>query len=35
LEPTDQVVISGIPTAHPGAKVTPNTGSIKFLTEQD
>jgi RND family efflux transporter MFP subunit len=35
LEPTDQVVISGIPTAHPGSKVSPNAGSIKFQTAQD
>ena len=35
LEPTDRVVIEGIPTVRPGAKVTPATGSIRFNSERE
>jgi len=33
LSQTDKVIIDGIPTVHPGAKVSPHDGSIHFLTE--
>ena len=33
LAPTDKVIIDGIPTVHPGAKVSPHDGSIQFQTE--
>jgi len=35
LEPTDQVVIGGIPAAHPGAKVSANAGSITYQSAED
>lgn len=34
LEPTDHVVIDGIPTAHPGGKVTPHEGSIEYVADK-
>jgi RND family efflux transporter MFP subunit len=33
LAPTDKVIIDGIPTVHPGARVSPHDGSIQFQTE--
>ncbi|OTP75084.1 putative Co/Zn/Cd efflux system membrane fusion protein [Caballeronia sordidicola] len=33
LAPTDKVIIDGIPTVHPGAKVSPHDGSIQFQSE--
>jgi len=33
LAPTDQVVIDGIPLAHPGAKVAPRKGEIRYAEE--
>jgi RND family efflux transporter MFP subunit len=35
LAPTDRVVIDGIPSARPGAKVSPAAGSIKFNPERE
>jgi len=34
LTPTDKVIIDGIPTAAPGAKVSPHEGSIHFGSDQ-
>lgn len=34
LQPTDKVVIEGIPFAVPGAKVAPQNGTIQFLVAQ-
>ena len=34
LEPTDHVVIDGIPMAHPGGKVTPHNGSIEYAADK-
>jgi len=34
LTPTDKVIIDGIPTASPGAKVSPHEGSIHFGSDQ-
>jgi multidrug efflux system membrane fusion protein len=33
LAPTDRVVIDGIPLAHPGAKVVPHNGQIRYVEE--
>jgi RND family efflux transporter MFP subunit len=33
LAATDKVIIDGIPTVHPGAKVSPHNGSIQFQSE--
>jgi RND family efflux transporter MFP subunit len=33
LAPTDHVVIDGIPLAHPGAKVAPHKGEIRYVEE--
>jgi membrane fusion protein, multidrug efflux system len=33
LAPTDQVVIDGIPLAHPGAKVAPRKGEIRYVEQ--
>jgi RND family efflux transporter MFP subunit len=33
LAPTDQVVIDGIPLAHPGSKVSPHNGQIRYADE--
>jgi len=33
LASTDKVIIDGIPTVHPGAKVSPHDGSIQFQSE--
>jgi len=35
LLPTDKVVIDGIPSAAPGAKVAPHAGTIQFGADQD
>ena len=35
LAATDKVIIDGIPTATPGSKVSPHTGSIQFSSDQD
>jgi RND family efflux transporter MFP subunit len=34
LAPTDRVVIDGIPSVHPGSKISPRAGSIEFSAEQ-
>lgn len=34
LAPNDRVVIDGIPSVRPGAKISPRAGSIQFSTEQ-
>lgn len=34
LAPTDRVVIDGIPSVHPGSKISPRTGTIQFSAEQ-
>ncbi|MGF6367717.1 efflux RND transporter periplasmic adaptor subunit [Paraburkholderia sp. MM5482-R1] len=34
LKPTDRVVIDGIAAVHPGAKISPQAGTIRFSTEQ-
>jgi RND family efflux transporter MFP subunit len=33
LTPTDHVVIDGIPLAHPGSKVAPHNGQIRYVDE--
>jgi RND family efflux transporter MFP subunit len=33
LAPTDHVVIDGIPLAHPGSKVAPHNGQIRYVDE--
>src|ERR1700722_1220432 len=35
LEPSDRVIVDGIPTVHPGATVTPHDGTIKVVSSQD
>ena len=35
LEPTDRVIIDGIPTVRPGSKVSPTAGSIRFNSDRD
>ena len=35
LLPTDEVIIDGIPTAAPGSRVSPTTGTIRFDANQD
>ncbi len=35
LLPTDRVIIDGIPSARPGSPVSPQTGSIKFASDQE
>ena len=35
LEPTDRVIIDGIPTVRPGSKVSPTAGSIRFNPDRD
>jgi RND family efflux transporter MFP subunit len=35
LEPTDRVIIDGIPTVRPGSKVSPTAGSIRFNSGRD
>ncbi len=35
LLPTDKVIIDGIPSAKPGSPVSPQTGSIKFASDQE
>jgi membrane fusion protein, multidrug efflux system len=34
LAPTDRVVIDGIPSVHPGSKISPRNGTIQFTAEQ-
>jgi hypothetical protein len=34
LTPNDQVIIDGIPHAAPGAKVAPQSGTIRYATEE-
>jgi hypothetical protein len=33
LAPTDHVVIDSIPLAHPGAKVAPHEGQIRYVED--
>ncbi|WP_321935697.1 efflux RND transporter periplasmic adaptor subunit [Paraburkholderia sp. J8-2] len=33
LAPTDRIVIDGIPAVHPGSKISPHAGSIRFSAE--
>jgi membrane fusion protein, multidrug efflux system len=33
LAPTDHVIIDGIPLAHPGSKVAPHNGQIRYADE--
>jgi RND family efflux transporter MFP subunit len=35
LEPSDHVIVDGIPTVRPGATVTPHDGTIKVASSQD
>jgi len=35
LTATDKVIIEGIPSARPGAPVSPQAGTIKFESDQD
>jgi RND family efflux transporter MFP subunit len=35
LAPTDKVIIEGIPSARPGSPVSPQTGSIRFESEEE
>jgi RND family efflux transporter MFP subunit len=35
LAPTDKVIIEGIPSARPGAPVSPQPGSIKFESDEE
>src|SRR3546814_759043 len=35
LSPDDKVIIAGIPTVRPGAKVTPEAGTISYASEAD
>jgi multidrug efflux system membrane fusion protein len=35
LEPTDRVIVEGIPTVRPGSKILPSAGSIHFESTQD
>jgi RND family efflux transporter MFP subunit len=34
LDPSDRVIIDGIPTVRPGSKVSPQSGSIRFASDQ-
>ena len=34
LDPSDRVIIDGIPTVRPGSKVSPQFGSIRFASDQ-
>jgi RND family efflux transporter MFP subunit len=34
LDPSDRVIIDGIPTARPGSKVSPQSGSIRLASDQ-
>lgn len=34
LDPSDRVIIDGIPTVRPGSKVSPQSGSIHLATDQ-
>jgi RND family efflux transporter MFP subunit len=34
LDPSDHVIIDGIPTARPGSKVSPQSGSIRLASDQ-
>jgi RND family efflux transporter MFP subunit len=34
LDPSDRVIIDGIPTARPGSKVSPESGSIRLASDQ-
>jgi RND family efflux transporter MFP subunit len=35
LDPSDRVIIDGIPTARPGSKVSPESGSIRLASNQN